>query len=64
MLSLLTLFANTAPMVAPYLIGSVLGFISAGFGHLIKAPLLIIFGIVLIGVTSALFVIIADPSVS
>lgn len=64
MLSLFTPLANTAPTVAPYLIGSILGFLSAGFGHLIKAPLLIIFGIVLIGVTSALFVIVADPSVS
>ena len=64
MLSLITLLASTAPAVAPYLIGSILGFVLASFGHLIKAPLLIVFGIVLIGVTSALFVIVADPSVS
>ena len=64
MLSLTIQFASASPMVAPYLVGIVVGFLSGSFGHLIKAPLLIMFGIVVIGVTSALFVIAADPSVS
>jgi hypothetical protein len=64
MLSLLILFASASPMAAPYLAGIVVGFLSGAFGHLIKAPLLIMFGIVVTGITSALFVIAADPSVS
>jgi hypothetical protein len=63
-LGLITLLASTAPPVAPYLLGSVLGFLLAAFGHLIKAPLLILFGIVVIGLTSALFVIVAGSSFS
>ncbi|HEY7933348.1 MAG TPA: hypothetical protein VID48_05930 [Solirubrobacteraceae bacterium] len=62
MLGLITLFASVNPSVTPYLFGLVSGFLIGGFGHLIKSPAVIVLGIVLIGVTTAAFVLVSDPS--
>ncbi len=64
MSNLIPLLASSAPRLAPYLVGLILGFLAGCLGHLIKAPLLIVFGIALVGLTSAVFVIAADPSLS
>jgi hypothetical protein len=64
MFSFITVLAAGNPTVAPYLAGTAVGFLIGGFGHVIKVPLMIIFGIVVIGITTALFVIASDPGVS
>lgn len=64
MRDLITLLASTNPTVAPYLLGTFLGLLIGGLGHLMKEPLLIVLGIVLIAVTSMLFLILSDPSIS
>jgi hypothetical protein len=62
--SLITVLATGNPTVGPYLAGTALGFLIGGFGHVIKAPLMIILGILVIGITTALFVIASDPGIS
>jgi uncharacterized membrane protein SpoIIM required for sporulation len=62
--SLLTVLATGDPRVGPYLAGTALGFFIGGFGHVIKVPLVIVLGILVIGITTALFVIASDPGVS
>jgi hypothetical protein len=61
---LITVLATGNPTVGPYLAGTAVGFLIGGFGHVVKVPLMIILGILVIGVTTALFVIASDPGVS
>jgi hypothetical protein len=63
-LGFINVLAAGNPTVAPYLAGTILGFAIGGFGHVIKAPLMIILGIVVIGITSTLFVIATNPGFS
>ncbi len=52
----------TDPPAAPYLLGIVLGFAVGTFGHIIRSTLLIVLGILVIGVTTVVFIIATDPS--
>jgi hypothetical protein len=56
-MGLITVLAATNPSIAPYLVGIAAGFVIGGLGHLTKAPWVISLGIVMIGLTTALFVI-------
>jgi hypothetical protein len=60
-MGLITVLASQAPSIAPYLFGTVVGFVIGALGHLMKAPMLIGLGIVMIVVTTALFVITTSP---
>jgi len=63
-IGLLNILASGNPSVAPYLAGTIVGFLVGGFGHVIKEPLVVILGIVVIGITSILFVVATDPGFS
>jgi len=60
--SLISLLASVNPNALPFLAGILAGFLIGAFGHLIKSPTLIVIGILLIGVTTAAFVLVSDPS--
>jgi hypothetical protein len=62
MLGPLSLLFATDPPAAPYLLGIVLGFVVGGIGHIVRAPTLIILGILTIVITTVLFIIATDPS--
>lgn len=61
MASLLSLIA-TDPAPGPYLAGMLVGFALGGFGHLISEKLVVAAGILVIALTTALFIMATDPS--
>lgn len=63
MLGLLIVLGARDPPVTPYLVGIVVGFVTGAAGHVVKVPLVILLGILIIGLTTLLFIIATDPSV-
>lgn len=58
---LTVLGTNTAP-TAPLIAGIAVGFVVGIFGHIIKSTPLIVAGIVILGATTAVFIIVTDPT--
>jgi hypothetical protein len=58
---LTVLGTNTAP-AAPFIAGIAAGFAIGAFGHIVKSTTIIVLGILVIGVTTALFIIVTDPT--
>jgi hypothetical protein len=54
--------ALSGPSPTPYVIGVALGFLVGAMGHLMRSTLLIMTGILLIGVSTAVFAFQGPPS--
>ena len=58
----LIVLAASDPPVFPYLAGIAAGFVVGAFGHTIRSTFVILLGILIIGLTTALFIIATDPT--
>ena len=59
---LVTLILATDPAGTPYLAGIVAGFVIGALGHLFASRALVLIGIVVIMLTTLLFIIATDPT--
>jgi hypothetical protein len=61
-LGYLTVLATNNPSAAPYAVGIGAGFVVGAFGHITKSSLVILLGILVIGLTTALWIIAVNPT--
>lgn len=61
MAAIITVLA-TDPAPGPYLVATLLGFLLGGFGHIIQSRWLIATGIIVIAVTTGLFIDATNPT--